>query len=107
VKITGPCIEQNYVPDRLAIPVIPDLTKYVIAADGDKFLSFNFNFTPSSCSYWKVYTLEAETYVGKVKLATIPWATVDEGQAPGKVKIRSDTPSHEDYYKVTVKSKLY
>jgi len=109
VTLTGPCTETGYLADRKAIPAVPDLHKYVIAVDGTVYIDFGFDFLPLSFNYFKVYQLSVVTYPGNVNVASFPWLSVDEGQgAPSaKLKVDTNTPAHEAYYTVTVKSHLY
>jgi len=79
VTLNAPCSELGYMADRKAIPLPPSLHKYVLSTDGTVYYDFAFNYLPTSCNYWKVYTLAVETYPAGVNVASYPWLTVDTG----------------------------
>jgi hypothetical protein len=88
----------------------------VLGVDGAQALEFGFDYLPTTCSFFKSYTLEVKTYPGDANVASFPWITVDEGQGPSgspnsvavaKLTVDYALPAAEGYYTVTVKSKLY
>jgi hypothetical protein len=83
VTVTGPCSETGYTADRKAIPAYPtpisSVIKYVLGVDGVKPYEFGFDYQPTTCLFYKDYTLSVKTYPGNTDVASFPWLTVDEG----------------------------
>jgi len=55
VSLTGPCAETGYTADQKAIPVMPNLHKYILGEDDIVYFDFAFNYLPLSCNFHKVY----------------------------------------------------
>jgi hypothetical protein len=84
------------------------LLKYVIGVDTELKLPFDFDFKPSSCNFWKTYSLSVVKYPVGAIVSSFPWITADETQNAPSLKISTVNGSNEAYYTVTVKgNKLY